>query len=174
MPELEGTLRLEGARVLYNNFGGVATQFNDAGNHNFDVVIPEELVPELLSDGWNIKVQKSRPDEPDFVPKHYLNVTIKYRNRDGKPRRTQPRVVMMTSCGYDERATCNPKKRTRLEEEDLGVLDEIEIDYIDVLIEPYNWTMNGNTGVKAQAKSLFVFFVEDPLEAKYAEPEDEE
>jgi hypothetical protein len=49
------------------------------------------------------------------------------------------------------------------------MLDYADIKTIDVMLNPYEWEVNGNTGVKAYLKTAFVTLNEDELELKYAE-----
>ena len=40
---------------------------------------------------------------------------------------------------------------------------------MDLILNPYEWAVNGKTGVKAYLKSIFVTIQEDELERKYAD-----
>ncbi len=58
--------------------------------------------------------------------------------------------------------------RTTIEdEEDCELFDYVDIKNVDLIIRPYNWDMNGKTGVKAYLQSLYITIEEDALMLKY-------
>lgn len=147
-------IKLEGAKIVFRNFSGKEGKFNRAGDKNFCVIIPTEMVDELLDEGWNLKQFKPREDdeeEPDF----YLPVKVKY----GK---IEPKIVMVLG-----------KKQTPLDEESVSTLDFAEIENVDLIIRPYSWEMNGKVGVTAYVKTMYVVIAEDEFSNKYSEDEDE-
>lgn len=145
-------ITIEDARLVFRNFSGKEGQYNREGDRNFAVILPDALAEEMGTGGWNIKYLK--PRDEDDQPTPYVQVTVGYK---GKP----PRVVMISSRG-----------RTNLGEEDVNVLDWAEIEKADLIIRPYEWVVNGKTGIKAYLQSLFITISEDELELKYADVED--
>lgn len=140
---------LFGVDIIYRNFEGREGQYNREGSRNFSVVLPEDVADQMAADGWNVRCKVSK--EEDGSKLCTLPVEVSYKNRP-------PRVVMITSRG-----------RQTLTEPELVLLDWADIKTVDVTINPYSWSVNGNEGVKAYAKNLFITIIEDAVELKYAD-----
>ena len=145
-------ISIENARILFRNFSGRETKFNREGNRNFCVLIedPEEA-KNLIDEGWNVRVLK--PREEDDEPRYYIPVAVSFAN-------LPPNVYLVVR-----------KKKTRLDEETIGQLDTADIVNIDMTLRPYCWEVNGDTGVKAYLKTMYVTIEEDAFAGKYAEEE---
>lgn len=140
----------ENCRIIFRNFAGEQSQYNRAGDRNFCVVIEdEEAAKKLEEDGWNIKHLPPLDEGGDETA--YLPVAVSFANRP-------PTIVMLSSKG-----------RTHLDESTIDILDYAEIDNVDLIVNPYNWSVNGKSGVKAYVKSMYVTIKEDALSLKYAE-----
>jgi hypothetical protein len=57
-------------------------------------------------------------------------------------------------------------------EDTVEMLDFVDVANVDLILNPYEWVVNGKTGVKAYLKKMFITIREDPLELKYAALED--
>lgn len=146
--KVEEPLVMENARLMFRNFSGKETKYNREGNRNFAVVIDDSKVAEKLNnDGWNIRTLA--PLDPDDEPTYVLSVTVSFRN-------IPPKIYMVT--GHN---------KTLLNEMTVGELDYAEIKSCDMIIRPYNWEVNGKTGVKAYVKDMYVNVVEDIFASKY-------
>lgn len=154
--KVEGLVTIEEARIGFKNFAGAPDRFNkDGGKRSFCVFLEENLAEDLRSKGWNVKCLPAR-DEEGYEAQSYIQVAVAFQY--------PPKIVLISN-----------GKRTFLNEMTVGLLDKIGFASADLSITPYNWEMNGRTGVKAYLKTLYVVMEEDEFESKYADyPLDEE
>lgn len=139
----------ENCRIIFKNFAGEQTQYNRAGDRNFCVVIEDtDVAKRMQSDGWNIKYLP--PLDEGGEETAYLPVAVSFANQP-------PTVVLLSSRG-----------RTQLDESTISTLDHAEIENVDLIVNPYNWEVNGKSGVKAYVKSMYVTIHEDALARKYS------
>ena len=140
-------ITIEGATIKYRNFAGREKGHNPEGRRNFCVVFDEETANRLRADGWNVKLDKYGDE--------VLEVTVSYRNYP-------PRVVQVS--GNNQRV---------LTEKQLANLDQAEIINSDLIIRPYNYTVNGKSGVKAYLKVGY-FTIQNEFGGKYANMPEED
>lgn len=137
-------IELENAKIFWRNFRGRASEYNAEGQRNFCVVIPEDMVDDLLDEGWNIKRSKAyEGEEPDA----YLKVNVRYSDY------SVPKIYR-----------CTKKNRVPLDEEAVGSLDECEIENVDLVIRPYEYKPGK---VSAYVKEMYVTIVQSRFEEKY-------
>lgn len=142
-------LEIENARIIFRNFSGVGSKFNREGDRNFAVIIPDEdICNELINEGWNVKIKPARDE--DESPFMYLPVKIKFNSRG-------PSAYVMSG-----------NRVTRLNEETIDMLDEIDIISVDMDIRPYDWEVNGKTGRTAYLESINVTQNTDRFADRYA------
>jgi hypothetical protein len=102
----------------------------------------------MKEEGWNIRWSKPRDEAED--PKPYMEVTVAFNNYP-------PTVQLITS-----------KNKTLLHEPDIGMLDWVEIKAVHLIVRPYSWEVNGNKGIKAYLKSMYVEIEEDVFTERYS------
>lgn len=139
------TIVFENARIIFRNFSGKEGKFNPAGNRNFCLLLEPDIAKEFKASGWNVKYL--RPKEEGDEPQAYTQVRVSYA---GRP----PKITLISSRG-----------ETRLDEEDVQLLDWADITTVDLILTPYEWEKGK---IKGYLKTMFVTIYEDELELKYA------
>lgn len=168
-----GILQIDDARLVFMNFAGREDKFNRKGDRNFAVVIPDANYPEdeklyhknklekeeirklhevLQADGWNVKIKP--PRDADDAPFMYLPVKVKYTER------SEPNVYLVSG-----------DRMNKLDEESIGILDDIDILNVDLDVRPYDWEVNGKSGRSAYLQAIKVTQNIDRFGARYAEEE---
>ena len=130
-------LEIEDARIIYRNFEGVASKFNREGDRNFAVIVPNDEIKDILVEaGWNVKIKP--PRDEDDTPFMFIPVKVKFNNRG-------PAAYLRSG-----------ETVTRLNEETIGILDEIDIQSVSMDLRPYDWDVNGKTGRTAYLQAINV------------------
>lgn len=142
-------LQIDNARICFRNFRGEGDMYNPKGARNFALIIDTvedyEKIREL---GYNVKAKPANDEgETDFM---FLPVKLNYNYKGG------PNAYLVTS-----------SNRVELDEETIGVIDEIDIIRVDLDIRPHDWELpNGKCGRSAQLKSIRV--VQAPPDDRFA------
>lgn len=141
-------LYIENAKLYFKNFAGNPDAYNATGGvRYFGVVIDPDRVEELRALGWMIKDSKPSDIDGSFIS--YLKVKVVYGKR--------PPSILLIS-GDD---------RNVLDEDSVGLLDNVKLEQVDLNIRPYIYDFNGNTGVSARLESAAFIMIPDPIMAKY-------
>lgn len=130
-------LQIDDARIIYRNFAGRGDKYNREGDRNFAVVIPDEdMANDLTKLGWNVKIKPPREDGD--TPFMFLPVKVKFNNRG-------PNVYLKTG-----------NVQNRLDEESVGLLDNIDIISVDLDIRPYDWIVQEGTPNEKSGRSAYL------------------
>jgi hypothetical protein len=152
-----GTVKLENATITWRNFSGEEGQFNRKWDRNFCVLVNDEEAKTLQEEGWNVKFTK--PKDPEDQPQPYLQVKANYGD-PASPNDHPPIIWMHNSHG-----------KALMDVNTIQKLDTADITNVDLEISPYQWEVNGKTGISAYVKLMHVTIAEDPWEAKYSQDE---
>lgn len=144
-------INLENVDIGFRNFEGREGPYNKAGERSFAVFLDMETAKDLADKGWNIKfpkeTEKIDPDQDSRNP--YLQVSLGFEHF--------PANVFLISNG----------RPTKLTEHEVAMLDWAELELVDLVIRPYEWTVRGTTGIKAYLKSGYFTIVTDQFAEKY-------
>lgn len=146
-------LQIDDARIVYRNFSGVAGKFNPNGERSFAVVIGDgvfnnteltsnEICDRLEDYGWHVKRKPALEDGEE--PFNVLPVKVKF--MEGR----NPAIYI------------NDGENVRqINEELVGMIDDLNISSVDMDIRPYHWEMGTNSGTTAYLQSICVNFTPD-------------
>lgn len=151
--KITSNISIEGAKLIFKNFQGKRTDFNDEGNRNFGVLLDDDLADRLKEDGWNVKYLQPRKDDPDGHEQPWLSVKVKFN--------PYPPIVILI----------NSRGKKKLDEDTIDQLDWSIIKNCDLIIRPYNYpAIKGRpAGVSAYLKAIYVTISEDEFAEKYAD-----
>ena len=142
----KGILQIDDAKIIFRNFEGRGDKFNREGDRNFALSIEDPNTTEALRrEGWNVKVKETDDDV-------YMYLPVKVKFTDYGPN------VYLISGG----------RRVELDEESIGMLDQIDIESVDMDIRPYDWDVSGRQGRTAYLQSMQVVQRIDRFAARYA------
>lgn len=149
----KGIIQMDDAKLIFKNFEGRGDKFNREGDRNFSILIEDPETADALQErGWNVKIKDGR-DEDDG-PFMRLPVKLKFSDYG-------PHVYLLTG-----------DRRNKLDEESIGMLDNIDIENVDLDIRPYDWEVNGRKGRTAYLQSMEVTQRIDRFAARYGFKED--
>ena len=145
-------LNIENARIGYKNFSGKEGKYNAAGNRTFSVFIDDpDAAQQLIADGWNLKIRNKKDVEAGEEPKYHIPVSVKYGSDYYKPR-----IFQISSAG-----------KVLLTEDTVGLLDYSIFKNVDLSLRPYEWEVNGTSGIKAYVDEMYVAIQEGAFASKY-------
>jgi hypothetical protein len=143
---MSNKIEIRGAHIARRNFRGEERRFggkimNSAGNRNFLLILPDDMVGDLIADGWNVK--QFKPAEDGTPGDYFINVKV---NCSYKP----PVCWLVTEKG-------DGKTRTRLDEDTIGELDFADIIDLKVVVKPVRRVdeYTGKETVSAYLETLY-------------------
>ena len=156
---MENKIKFQNARIMFKNFAGRETEFNDEGDRNFHVVIEDsELADQLLADGWNVKVRP--PRDENETPLYHLPVKVVFGMYP-------PNVNLVSVKGVDSKGepvyNVNP-----LNSETVRLIDDAQFECIDLIIRPYSWSKGGRSGITAYLNEFWGLIKENEFASKYS------
>ena len=145
-----GILQIDDARIIYRNFEGRGDKYNREGDKNFAVIIPDrDICDQLLDAGWNVRIKPSRHEDEHDQDFMYLPVKVKFTDRG-------PACYLVSGT-----------QEVKLDEESVGIIDDLDILSVNMDIRPYDWEINGKSGRTAYLQSIEVIQKIDRFAAKY-------
>ena len=147
-------LEIEDAQIKwpFSHFDGREDTFNQEGDHNFTVIIPEDDALKLEAEGWNIR--KMDGYEEGDPPEYTLKVKISYRFEP-------PKIFLIKG-----------ERKYRADERDLADITRATAEQIDVIVTPSRWVHGQNSGISAYAKEIYAKVKESRFSARYADYEE--
>lgn len=149
---VQNNLELENCTIGrggFRNFAGEKSQFNPQGKRTFVVLLDEATGHQLEDEGWHIRWREPRDEEDDRM----AMLTVECRFGD-----YPPKVLLISG-----------NNRTLLDESNIAILDTADIARCDLIVRPYNWDVNGNSGTKAYVRSMYVTLQDDDFGGRYRE-----
>lgn len=144
----KNTITIENTNLIFRNLAGKPSEYNKGGSRVTGVIVPPEMVEQLVNDGWSVK--QLPPRDPQDQPLYYMNAKCRFDN-------FPPKIYMCTS-----------HKKIKLDEDTIDQVDYSEIAFVDVELSPYDYSIrNGNSGRAAYIKVMYVNVIEDAFAEKY-------
>ena len=145
------SVSLEGVQIGFRNFEGREGMYNKKGERSFAVFLDHELAEQMAADGWNVKFPKVNDtmDPDEYTRQPYLQVSVGF---DFYP----ANVFLISN-----------ETITKISEDEVAMLDWAEIENVDLVLRPYEWSVNRNSGIKAYLKAGYFTIVADKFAQKY-------
>lgn len=144
----------------FSHFDGREDTFNGAGEHNFTIVLPDDVAEKLRAEGWAIRdtagYEEGDPDE------HLLKVKI-------SDKFEMPKIFLLKGT---RKIQVDGRKPGDIYIRDLQDIRRDTCEQIDVIITPSRWVNGQNSGITAYVKELYAKVRESRFAAKYADYED--
>lgn len=144
---MSNTLNLADQRIGFLNFEGRDPNgFNKEHARSFAIFLDDQnLIDDLVADGFNVKYPKPLPDVDPAEDRRtpYLQVTVS----------NGPEVNYGVKVYLIEEEGARP---TRIQNDNLDIIDTLNIESADIVINPYHWEVRGEKGTKAFLKAVYL------------------
>lgn len=121
-------IQVDDGRMIWPNFAGRESAFNDKGKRNFNWRIDDpELADRLVADGWNVKIKP--PREEGDIP--FMHLAVKVNFEGWNP----PNIYLISG-----------DNKRKLDEESVALLDDIRIEKADFDIRAYDYNTHRGSG----------------------------
>lgn len=155
-------ISIDDTKFIYEtNFKGDPSKDKFGDNRRkCNIIIPDpKQAEEMLRKGYRVKATKPREDDDpdDFIPTHFVQAVLKYRDRYGKELKYPPKVYLVNS----------ENEPVALDEESVGVLDSIRASNVNVILNGWE-TDDGSYSLYIRTMYVEQDFDEDPYAARYA------
>ena len=149
--KVRNNIMIEDAEIGFKNFAGAVGPYNKNGEKSFCVFLEPDIAEKLEEEGWNIKWPKEREDilPEEDKRKPYFNVKVEFGDYP-------PKCIMIANDVV-----------TQLDELGVAQLDTAEIEKVDIILNPYNWSVNGKSGIKAYLNSIYATIVTNDFIERY-------
>ncbi len=137
----------------FSNFAGKAGDYNTAGDHNFQIIVPEVTARELMDAGWT-SVRELPPREDGDAPEYLFKIKISYRYES-------PKIYFIRG-----------RRKIRVDELDLADIRRGTCERIDVIVTPSRWIKGPRSGVTAYVREMYVTIKSSRFEERYADYEE--
>ena len=149
--QVKDRLILEDISLIFRNLSGARGQYNAEGDRNFSILLDDaELADSLANEGWNVRPLTLR--DPEDEQHYHLSVKVDFKGF------VPPQIYSVRKSG-----------KMLLTPDTVAMLDYLPLEGADVVLNPYNWEVNGNTGCKAYCHQLFARISETELDLKYSD-----
>jgi len=135
-----------------NFSGNNPGKFDKPGARNFSIFLdPEKVdIPKLQEEGWNIKVGKPNPEDPDDIPSCFLRIHANWFPLDDRRSGMNPMIIKIVG-----------GEQIRLDEETVKCLDTDEILKCNLTITGRYMESPTYTGVVSYLKKMVVQVSDD-------------
>lgn len=146
------------------NFSGDPThdRYRDS-RRKCNIVVPEENVPELIEAGITVK-STTMPDhckDPDnWKPTYFVRAIIRYNSRQ------DPDIYLVTGLGKN-------KKRTRMDETNVHMLDDIAIDKVKCVLNIWKHRDDDGCSLFVNVMYCYQHVTYDPFASEFEDAEEE-
>jgi hypothetical protein len=146
--------RLDGIQIInpWKNFRGEKKKFNERGDRTFNLSFlspNDETAIDLLNAGWPVKEQI---DDSGEVFGYQMQVKVNYGS-------TRPPQI--------HRVSPFTGRRELLTVDNIASLDGEDIEYVNIIFNPYNWHVSGDEGVTAYVEQMDVYIRENEFDLEW-------